>query len=153
MPIHCQIITQERTVFEDDVDIVTAPSVEGQLGILPNHSPLITTLDYGELRVRKAGVEESFAIGGGILQVAGNKVIVLAESAERADEIDLARAEEARRRAERLMAEGPPADPAKYAQLEAALRRADIRLKVGRRSAHRGTGPGAMDFGRGPEEE
>lgn len=146
MPIRCEIITQERRVFAEDVDIVIAPGVEGEMGILPNHSPLIAALDFGELRVRQGDVEEAFAIGGGVLEVAGNRVIVLADSAEQAEEIDIARAEEARQRAERMMAEGAPEDPAAYAALEAAMRRAQLRLKVAGKRSRRGTGPRAMDF-------
>ena len=146
MPIKVQIITQEREVYSDDVDIIVAPGVEGVMGILPNHAPLITTLSYGELRVRKDGDEMNFAIGGGVLEVRPDKVIVLADSAEVADEIDIARAEEARERAERLMQEGPPEELASYAQLEAALRRSQIRLNVARKR-RRGTGPGPMDMG------
>lgn len=153
MPLRCEIITQERKVFDEDVDIVTAPSVEGQMGILPNHVPIVAALDFGELRVRRGTVEETFAIGGGVLQVAHNRVIVLADSAERAEEIDLARAEQARSRAERLMREGAPKDPAAYAQIEAALRRARVRIEVGRKSGRRGSGPGAMDFSRSRETE
>lgn len=154
MPIHCEIITQERKIFDADVDIVIAPSVQGEMGILPNHSPLVAALDFGELRVRRASGEDAFAIGGGVLQVAHNRVLVLADSAEQAEHIDIARAEAARRRAERLMAEGAPQDPAAYAQLEAALQRAKVRVRVGRKaSGRRGTGVGAMDFGRGPEDE
>lgn len=153
MPIRCEIITQERKIFDDMVDIVTAPSVEGEMGVLPNHSPIVAALGFGELRVRKGEMVESFAIGGGILQVAHNRVIVLADSAEQADEIDLARAEEARERAEQLMEEGVPQDPAAYAQIEAAIRRAKVRIEVGRKSSRRASGPGAMDFGRGPDDE
>jgi F-type H+-transporting ATPase subunit epsilon len=149
MPIHCEIITQEHKVFDDDVDIVIAPSVEGEMGILPNHSPMIVALDYGELRTRKGNITEAFAIGGGVLQVTGERVIVLADSAEEAEEIDIARAQAARERAARLMEEGVPEDPAAYAQLEAAIRRAEVRIKVARRvGGRRGTGPGAMEFGR-----
>jgi F-type H+-transporting ATPase subunit epsilon len=148
MPIRVDIITQERQVYSDDVDIVVAPGIEGELGILPNHAPLITTLGVGELRVRKEGVEENFAIGGGVLEVRPDKVIVLADSAESATEIDTTRAEEARERAEQVMRDGPPADPAAYAQLEAALRRSRVRLRVARRR-RRGTGPGPMDMGGG----
>lgn len=153
MPLHCQIITQERKVFDGEVDIVTAPGAEGQMGILPNHSPLVSALDFGELRVRQGSAEEVFAIGGGVLQVANNQVLVLADSAERADEIDLARAEAARRRAEKFMEEGLPRDAAAYAALEAAIRRARVRLEVGRKAGRRATGPGAMDFGRSREQE
>jgi F-type H+-transporting ATPase subunit epsilon len=147
MPIQVEIITQERRVYSDEVDIVVAPGVEGEMGVLPNHAPLITALAVGELRVRKGETEEHFAIGGGVLDVRPDKVIVLADSAESASEIDIARAEAARERAEKVMREGPPRDPSAYAQLEAALRRSRVRLRVARRR-RRGTGPGPMDMGR-----
>jgi F-type H+-transporting ATPase subunit epsilon len=146
MPIHVEIITQERRVYSDDVDIVVAPGVEGEMGILPNHAPLISALTYGQLRVRKGEAEELFAIGGGVLEVRPDKVIVLADSAEAADEIDVARAEAARERAEKVMREGPPKDPSAYAQLEAALRKSRVRLQVARRRRRR-PGPGPMDMG------
>lgn len=147
MPLRCEIITQERRVYDQVVDMVIAPGSEGQLGILPQHSPLITALGIGELRVKTGDNEELFAVGGGVLQVANDHVIVLADSAEQAEEIDLARAEEARKRAETMMREGPPPDPAEAFALEAAIRRADLRLKVARRQRpRRGTGPSEMDF-------
>lgn len=133
MPLKCEIITQERLVYSEEVDIVMVRGIEGEMAILPRHAPLITPLDFGEVRVRRSGLEESFAVGGGVLQVANNQVRILAESAEQADEIDLSRAEEARRRAEKLMAEGAPEDPAAMAALEAAIRRADLRVRVGGR--------------------
>jgi len=147
MPLRCQIITQERLVFDEQVDIVLAPASEGRIGVLPNHSPLIAALSLGELTVRTGGDEIHFAIGGGVIQVANNQVIVLADTAEAEEEIDLARADEARRRAEHIMAEGKPSDPDELAALEASIRRAKLRLEVGRRRRpRRGTGPGGMDF-------
>ena len=146
MPLHCEIITQERRVFDEEVDIVIAPSIEGEMGILPHHAPIITALDFGELRVRRGELEESFAIGGGVLQVANNRVIVLADFAEQAEEIDMARAEDARRRAQQLMEEGAPEDPGAYAALEVAIRRASLRIKVAGKRSRRGTGPGPMNF-------
>lgn len=133
MQLKCDIITQERLVYSEDVEIVMVRGVEGEMAILPRHAPLITALDFGEVKVRRSGKEEAFAVGGGVLQVANNRVRILADSAEQADEIDIARAEEARRRAEKLMAEGAPEDPAAMAALEDAIRRADLRLKVGSR--------------------
>jgi F-type H+-transporting ATPase subunit epsilon len=139
MPLKVEIITQERQVFSDEVDMVMARGVDGEMGILPQHAPLVTALDFGEVRVRRGNVEESFAVGGGVMQVAHNRVIILADSAEQAAEIDLARAEEARRRAEKMVAEGAPADPAALAALEAAIRRANLRVKVGtKRKPRRG---------------
>jgi F-type H+-transporting ATPase subunit epsilon len=103
-PIRCEVVTAERTVFDEDVDMVVAPGIEGQLGILPHHAPLITALTYGELVMRREGLEDDFiAIGGGFMEVGPEHVIILADSAERADEIDEARAEEARKKAETLM--------------------------------------------------
>ena len=133
MPLRCEIISQERKLYDDEVDIVIVQGTEGEMGILPQHAPLVTSLSYGELRVRQGESEEAFAIGGGVLRVGNDHVIVLADSAEQADEIDMARAEAARERAEQSMIEGPTADPAQAAALEAALRRADLRLKVARR--------------------
>lgn len=142
MPIQVEIITQERKVYEGEVDIVVAPGVEGEMGILPNHSPLITTLAFGELKVRQGDVETHFAIGGGVLEVRPDKVIVLADAAEAAEEIDLERAEAARERAERIMLEGPPADADAYAQLENALRMSQLRLQVARRRQQKAGRPG-----------
>jgi len=102
------IVTAERTVYSDEVDIVIAPGVEGQLGILPHHAPLMTILQAGELVVRKGNNEESLAISGGFLEVRPDRVIVLADSAERAEEIDLARAEAARKRASMKPGRRPP---------------------------------------------
>ena len=103
--IRLDIVTAERVVFSEDVDVVVAPGVEGQLGILPHHAPLMTTLQPGELRVKKGGEEFSLAISGGFLEVRPDRVIVLADTAERAEEIDVARAEEAKRRAEESLLE------------------------------------------------
>ena len=77
MPLRCQIITQERVVFDEEVDTVIAPGIEGEMGILPQHVPLITVLDFGEIRVRRGSEEEFFAVGGGVLQVSNDQVIVL----------------------------------------------------------------------------
>ena len=122
------IVTAEGVVYSDEVDVVVAPGIEGQLGILPHHAPLMTTLQPGELRVRKSGEEFSLAISGGFLEVRPDRVIILADAAERADEIDVRRAEEAKRRAEeRLKQLTPEVDVAKA---EAALQRALARLQV-----------------------
>lgn len=133
MTIRCEIVTQERIVFADDVDMVVAPGADGVLGILPHHSPLLTTLQFGELLVRKAGHEQSFAIGGGILEVTPTTVTVLADAAEHADEIDLSRAQAARERAEALLAQGLPAGSDRFSEIENALKRSSIRLKVGQK--------------------
>jgi F-type H+-transporting ATPase subunit epsilon len=127
-----ELVTPQGIVYaDDDVDIVIVPGADGELGILPNHAPLLAALGIGELRVRKGTQEESFAVHGGYLEVLGNKAIAMASIAERATEIDVARAEEARVRAERRLRDRPP--DLDMARLQAAMRRSQIRLKVARR--------------------
>ncbi len=138
MSIQCDIVTQERLVFSGQVDMVSLPGAEGRMGILPDHMPMLTTLDFGEVKVRLGDVEEFYAIGGGFAEIQPDHVIILADSAEHADEIDLDRAQKAREQAEQVMKEGVPEDPVRYAQIRAALRRADIRIDVSRRRRRRG---------------
>jgi len=131
-----ELVTPERIVrTEEDVDMVIAPGADGELGILPNHSPLLTALGIGELRLRRGTEEESFAVHGGFLEVLANKVIVMATVAEPAEEIDLARAEEARNRAESRYRDRP--EGLDMARLQAAMRRSQVRLKVARRRRRR----------------
>jgi F-type H+-transporting ATPase subunit epsilon len=130
------IVTAERLVYSADVDIIIAPGVEGQLGILPHHAPLMTILQAGELVVRRGGEEESMAISGGFLEVRPDRVIILADSAERAVEIDVARAEEARKRAEGMLKERQ-AVGLDESRAEAALRRAITRLSVAEKMKRR----------------
>src|SRR6478752_9731994 len=106
MALHLEIVTPEKLAYADEVDAVVLPGSEGELGVLPHHAPLISTLGAGELRLRKAGREESFAIVGGFLQVLPDKVVVMAETADMASEIDLEKPQEARRQAERAIASG-----------------------------------------------
>jgi F-type H+-transporting ATPase subunit epsilon len=130
-----EIVTAERVVFSEDVDVVIAPGIEGQLGVLPHHAPLMTTLMPGELLVRKGGEEFSLAISGGFIEVRPDRIIVLADAAERVEEIDVARAEEAKRRAEeRLKA---PTAGVDLLRAEAALRRSLTRLQVAARRRRR----------------
>ena len=133
MPIQCDIITQERIVFSGQVDAVNLPGTEGRMGILPNHSPLLSTLDFGEVMVRTAGHEDYFAIGGGFVEIQPDHVTILADSAEQADEIDLERAERARVMAEEIMRTGVKDDPDRIAAVRASLLRAQARTEVGRR--------------------
>jgi F-type H+-transporting ATPase subunit epsilon len=133
MPIQCDIITQERIVFSGQVDSVNLPGVEGRMGILPHHSPLLTTLDFGEVMVRTGGHEEYFAIGGGFVEVQPDHVTILADSAEQADEIDVERADRARQRAEEVMRTGVKDDPDRIAAVRASLLKAQVRADVGRR--------------------
>lgn len=127
-----EIVTNERIVFSDtDVDMVSAPGSEGLLGILPNHAPLVTTLSAGELRIKKGGSEQSMVVFGGFMEVLPDKVIVLADVAEKVEEIDLQRAEEARRRAEEAIARG--GDRTDLAAAQARLSRAQVRIKISER--------------------
>src|ERR671916_2561062 len=126
MPLRLEIVTPERQAFEGDVDSVVCPGIEGELGVLPHHAPLLTTLGIGELRIRKGGQEEFFAIAGGFLQVRPDRVVVMAETADMASEIDVQRAEEARREAERALQEGS-SEPADLARARAALQQALLR--------------------------
>lgn len=137
MPLRLEIVTPERLAYADDVDSVVCPGAEGELGILPHHAPLLSTLGFGELRIRKGGSEESFAIAGGFLQVRPDKVVVMAETADMASEIDLESAEKARREAERALAEGFE-EPADLARARASLQRALIRIRVGERRRREG---------------
>jgi F-type H+-transporting ATPase subunit epsilon len=132
MPIQLDIVTPERLAFSEEVDAVTVPGSEGELGILPHHAPLVSTLGVGELRIRKGTIEEAFAIFGGFLQVLPNKVIVLAETADMASEIDLEKAQEARREAEQALESGYH-EGADLSAARAELARALIRIRVAAR--------------------
>jgi F-type H+-transporting ATPase subunit epsilon len=134
------VVTPESVICSCEVDAVIAPGVEGQLGILPHHAPLITMLQTGELRVRKGEEETCIAIYGGFLEVRPDRVIILADAAERAEEIDVARAEEAKRRAEQQMTSRVLSEVDR-AQAEAALRRSLVQLKVAERKRKRKAGP------------
>ncbi len=133
--IKLDIVTAERAVYSEEVDVVVAPGIEGQLGILPHHAPLMTMLEPGELLVRKGGEEVSMAITGGFLEVRPDRIIVLADAAERDEEIDIARAEAAKRRAQERLAH--PTPEVDIARAEAALRRSLARLKVGEKRRRR----------------
>lgn len=126
-----EIVTAERMIYSDDVDAVVAWGIEGQLGILPHHAPLMTILQPGDLMIRKGRQEEYLAISGGFLEVRPDKVVILADACERADEIDIARAEEAKRKAQEILRAAPIGF--ETASAEAALRRALARLKVAER--------------------
>ena len=139
MPLTLQIITPERVVFEEEgVASVTITGSQGELTILPSHAPLMTELRPGPLVFRKGGDEVDVALSGGFLEVREDKVVVLAETAERSDEIDLARAEEARKRAQEMLAsrEGEM----DIAAVMASMERAQARLRVAERRRRRGGG-------------
>jgi F-type H+-transporting ATPase subunit epsilon len=127
-------------VYEGDADTVIIPGVLGEMGILPNHAPLLSTMGFGVIRVRSGDQEEAFTVAGGLVEVQPDVVTILADVAENVAEIDVARAQAARERIEQIMAEGPPADHDAYLMMEAALRRSKLRLdavsryRKGRRS-------------------
>ncbi len=136
MPIHVEIVTQERLILDvPDADMVILPGSEGVLGVLPRHTPLLTTLDFGELRVKRGDTEEVFAVYGGVVEVRPDRVVVLADMVEHADEIDLELAEAARRRAEEMMRQGPP--PEEAAIIAQELRRAELAVRIRRRTQSR----------------
>ncbi|MFC2069620.1 F0F1 ATP synthase subunit epsilon [Chloroflexota bacterium] len=141
-PVKLDVVTAERLVYSDEVDILIAPGIEGELGILPNHVALMTTLKAGEMKARKSENEIIWAISGGFLEVQRDRIIVLADTAERDDEIDLQRAEEAKSRAEERLKE--PITAIDASRAEAALQRSLIRLKVGQRRRRRRDAPPTM---------
>jgi F-type H+-transporting ATPase subunit epsilon len=137
MPIQLEIVTPERLAYSDTVDAVTLPGSEGEMGVLPHHAPLLATLGVGELRIRKGGETEAFAIVGGFVQVRPDKVVVMAETADMASEIDLEKAQEARREAEKALGSGFH-EGADLAVARAALQTALLRIRLAERRHHEG---------------
>ncbi|MCX6065856.1 MAG: ATP synthase F1 subunit epsilon [Chloroflexi bacterium] len=133
MPIRCEIVSQDRMVYEGDVDIVVLPGTDGEMGVLPHHAPLLTTLKFGLIKVRTKSDEQVFTVAGGVAEIQPNIVTVLADSAENVLEIDIARAETARKRAEEALSSVKPEDVDAYLALEAALRRSNLRLDAAKR--------------------
>ena len=134
MTIRCEIVSQDRTVFQDDVDIVILPGAAGEMGILPHHAPVLTTLKYGVIKIRRQGKEELFAVAGGVAEVQPAIVTVLADAAENIEDIDVLRAKAAKKRAKDALANlSPETDRDVYLVMEAALRRSNLRLDVVRR--------------------
>ncbi|HET7169861.1 MAG TPA: F0F1 ATP synthase subunit epsilon [Candidatus Limnocylindrales bacterium] len=137
MSLTLEIVTPERLAYSDTVDAVVLPGSEGELGVLPHHAPLVSMLGVGELRIRKGGVEESFAIAGGFLQVRPDKIVVMAETADMASEIDLETAQEARREAERALETGYT-EGVDLSAARAALQQALLRIRVAERRYREG---------------
>lgn len=133
MPIRCEIVSQDHPIYEGDVDIVVIPGVDGIMGILPNHAPVLTILSFGVVQVRKNGVEENFTVAGGVAEIQPHIVTILADRAENVEEIDISRAEAAQQRAKEYMEKGPPSDSDSYLAMAAALRRSNLRLDAVRR--------------------
>ncbi len=128
MPIHVEITSQDRSVYSGEADIVVVPGSAGEMGILPHHSPLLSTLKYGVIKVRSKESEQVFTVAGGIVEVQPDQVTILADAAENVLEIDIHRAEAARKKAEELLAKAIPQDTDTYLSLQAALRRSNLRL-------------------------
>jgi F-type H+-transporting ATPase subunit epsilon len=143
------VITAERVVFSDtDIDAVVAPGAAGELTVLPEHAPLITSLVPGELRIQKTGADETYMmVTGGFLEVRDDKVVILAENAQHAEEIDIALAQEARARAEKMLTSREAA--VDMSRIQAELRRSLIAIKVAERRRQR---PRRHDIGPGPGE-
>ena len=137
MPLQLEIVTPERQAYSDTVDAVYCPGTEGEFGVLPHHAPMLSMLGVGELRIQKGGEEEFFAIAGGFVQVLPDKVVVMAELADLASEIDMEAAEEARLEAERAIAAGFE-EPADLAKARAAMERALLRIRVAERRHREG---------------
>jgi F-type H+-transporting ATPase subunit epsilon len=137
MPILLEIVTPERLAYSDEVDAVILPGSEGEMGVLPHHAPLVSTLGVGELRIRKGAAEESFAIVGGFVQVRPDRVVVMAETADMASEIDLEKAQEARREAEKALESGYH-EGADLARARASLQQALLRIRVAERRHREG---------------
>ncbi len=137
MPIEVEIVSKERVVFhEAAADMVLIPAAEGEMGVLPNHAPVLTTLGFGELVVRKGSAEERFAIYGGVVDVRPKKVTVLAELAESSFSLNLDAIENARAAAQQAMAQGLPPEQNREALL--ALRRAELAMRISRKIQQRG---------------
>jgi len=137
MPIQLEIVTPERLAYSDTVDAVVLPGSEGEMGVLPHHAPLLATLGIGELRIRKGGTEEAFAIVGGFVQVRPDKVVVMAETADMASEIDVEKAQEARREAERALESGFH-EGADLSLARAQLQQALLRIRLAERRHREG---------------
>ena len=131
--IKFKIVTPERTVFEDQIDQVTLPTQEGEITVLPEHIPLIAVLAPGELTVKQGGKKIAMAVSGGMIEVRKNELTILADTAERAEEIDIKRAEEARERAEKLKDEKIRMDETEYAAVAALMERNLARIKVAKK--------------------
>jgi F-type H+-transporting ATPase subunit epsilon len=138
MKLHFEITTPDRTVYQEEIDALTVPTSSGEITILPNHISLVSQLLPGELSILKDGEKIHMAVSGGFVEVrAGNRVAVLADTAERAEEIDIAKAEEARERARQLIGK-ERRDSEKFTQASASLEKSLVRLRVAKRARHRG---------------
>lgn len=129
--IQVDIVTPERSLFSGQVEMITLPGSLGQMGILPGHAPLLSTLDIGEIILKVGNISQYVAVSGGVVEVRPNKVTILADTAETPEDIDAVRAQEALDRAQQLLATNPP--PHVRPLIEAAVRRSTLRLKIARK--------------------
>jgi F-type H+-transporting ATPase subunit epsilon len=130
MTIRCEIVSQDRIVYLNDVDMVVLPGAAGQMGILPHHSPLLTVLNFGIITVKVNGLEENFTVAGGIAEVQPDQVTVLADAAENVKEIDEERALIAQQRAEERLKETIAEDTDRYLKTMTALKKSTLRLQA-----------------------
>ncbi|MFH0930262.1 MAG: F0F1 ATP synthase subunit epsilon [Candidatus Moraniibacteriota bacterium] len=133
MKIKFKIVTPEKTVYEAEIDQITLPTQDGEITVLPNHISLISVLQAGELVAKKDGEEIAMAVSGGMIEVRKNEITILADTAERAEEIDVKRAEEARERAEKLKDEKIRMDETEYAAVAALMERNLARIRVAKK--------------------
>ncbi len=133
MPIRVEIVSQDRQVFSGEASMVIVPGIQGEMGILPNHAPLLSTLKMGILVIRHHGEEQVFTIAGGVIEVQPDLVTIMADAAENVQEIDIGRAEAAKKRAEEILKQGPPPDYDTYLKIESSLRRSNLRLTAAKR--------------------
>ena len=133
MPIRCEVVSQDRIVFQGDADIVNLPGMEGDMGILPNHSPVLTLLRFGVISIKTKTDEQFFTVAGGVAEVQPDQVTILADAAENVDEIDIQRAEQARKRAEEALLKTPQSQTDEYLVIQAAIRRSNLRLDAAKR--------------------
>lgn len=133
MPMRCEIVSQDRIVFEDEAEMVVIPGAAGEMGILPHHAALLSTLKYGIIRVKLRDREMYFTVAGGIAEIQPDKVTILADAAENVEEINIQRAEEARVRAEQALKDRGSRSGDEYLAIEAALRRSNLRIDAARR--------------------
>lgn len=130
MTIRCEIVSQDRIVYQDDVDMVVLPGAAGDMGILPNHAPVLSVLNFGIITVKKSGNEEHFTVAGGVAEVQPDQVTVLADAAENVEEIDVQRALLARQKAEERLKETQTVDKDRYMKMVAALKRSNLRIRA-----------------------
>lgn len=133
MPLTLEIVTPEAKVYSDTIDSVVIPTVEGEIGVLPGHIPLLTQVEDGELRVTKGATTQLLVVSGGFAQIDGDRVRVLAENAINEEKIDEQAVEAALKRAEQQLREAKDVDPQQYEQLQGMVRYAGVQLAVKRR--------------------